>query len=139
MSHNVRGLNSPHKHRALWKTAIDIKCDILCAQETHFSSIKPPKYTQVKFPHIFTAIDTSKKNGVLIAIKDTVTFSLLQDYVDPQGRFIISVTEMDHAVYTLVNLYSPNVKSFQFICKVIKLAKTLQKGKLIRVFQYDFE
>lgn len=131
MSQNVSGLDSPYKCRALWKSAMDIKCDILCAQETHFSSSKPPNCTRNTFPQVFTANNSSKKNGVLIAIRDTITFSLLQDHVDPQGCFIILVAELNHATYTLVNLYAPNVKPVKFIRKVVKLAKSMHKGNLI--------
>lgn len=115
MSQNGRGLNSPCKHRALWKSALDLNCDVLCAQEMHFSSIKAPKCTHSKFPNVFTANDISKKNGVLIAMRDTITFYLLQEHTDPQGRFIILVAVIDRVVYTLVNIYAPKVKPLKFI------------------------
>lgn len=129
--YNVRGLNSPYKRRALWKTAIDAKCDVLCVQETHFSSVKTPKFTHAKFLHVFTAKHASKKNGVLIAVKDIITFSLLQEHADPHRHSLILVAEMDHVTYTLVNLYAPNVRSLRFIRKVVRMAKKLQKGSLI--------
>lgn len=102
----MRGLNSPYKRRALWKTALEAKCDVLCVQETHFASGNSPKCTHAKYPHVFTAKHTSKKNGVLITVKDTLTFSLLQEHADPHGRYL----EMDHITYTMVNLYAPNVR-----------------------------
>lgn len=124
MNHyNVRGLNSPYKRRALWKTAMDPQCDVLCVQETRFSSVKSPKCTHAKFPHVFMAKHTSKKNGVLIAIKDTISFSILQEHADPHRRYLILVAEMGHVTYTLVNLYAPNVRSLRFIRKVIGMAK----------------
>lgn len=141
MSYNVIDLNSPYKRRALWKTAMDLQCDILSVQEMHFSNIKTPKCSHVRFPHVFTANDTAKRNGVLIAIKDTITFSLLQEHIDPQGSFIILVAEINHSTYTLVNLYAPNIKPLKFIRKVIKTSKQLQKGNLLLCwgFQYDLE
>lgn len=75
---------------------------------------------------------------VLITVKNTITFSLPKDHIDSQGRFIILVAEIDHDIYTLVNLYAPIVKPLKFICKVIKLAKQMQQGNLLlcRFFKY---
>lgn len=77
------------------------------------------------------AKNTTKKNGVMIAFRDTLTFSLLQEHIDPQGRFLIVVAELDHITYTIVNLYAPNVRSLRFIRKVVSMAKKVQKGNLI--------
>lgn len=108
---------------------MDAKCDVLCVQETHFSSVIFLKCTHAKCPHVFTAKHASKKNGVLIAIKDTVTFS--QEHADPHGCYLILVAEMDHVTYTLVSLCAPNVRSLRFIRKVIRMVKKLQKGSLL--------
>lgn len=114
MSYNVRGLDSPYKRIAFWKTAIDLHCELICAQETHFSSINPPKCSHVKFQHVSTANNSAKWNGVLIAIKNSISFSLLQKHIDPQGRFIILVAELNHITYTLVNVYAPNIRPLKF-------------------------
>lgn len=97
----------------------------------HFSSINPPKCSHAKFPHIFTANNSAKWNGVLIAIKDSVSFSLLQKHIDPHGCFIILVAELNHTTYTLVNVYGPNVRPLRFIHKVVNTAKQMQKGNLL--------
>lgn len=133
MSFNVRGLNSPYKRRVLWKTAMDANCDILCAQETHFSSNKPPKCTHPKFQQVFTANDDTNKNGVLIAVRDRLTFSLLQVHVDPRSRFIILVADMDHVTYTLVNLYAPNVRALKFSCSIFLLKFCIRKNKVYQI------
>lgn len=79
-----------------------------------------------------------RKNGVLVAIKDTVTFYLLQDHIDPHGCFIILVAEIDRVIYTLVNLYAPNVKLIKFIRKVVSLAKSMQKGKFNNMWRFQY-
>lgn len=109
---------------------MDAKCDILVNRKLTFLALNP-RNAHVKFPHVFTANDTSKKNWVQIAVRDTITFSLLQAHTDPRGCFIILVTEMDHVAYTLVNFYAPDERSLKFIHKVFKMAKIMQKGGLI--------
>lgn len=131
MSLNDRGLNSPYKHRTMWKMALDHSCDLLCLQETHFPSLNPLKCTHSKFQHIFTANDSVKRNGVLIAIKDSITFALLDKFIDVHGRFIILVAELNNTQYTLFNLYAPNTKPVKFIRKTLQKAKQMMKGNLV--------
>lgn len=72
LSLNANGLNHPAKKHSLWKTALDLKCDILCVQETHFKSTATPAYVNRHFPHVYAAPFTSKR-GVLIAVRNSVT------------------------------------------------------------------
>lgn len=108
LSLNVKGLNSPYKRAMLWKEARAHKADIVCAQETHFKRDSPVKTKHPKFPHIFFSCFDKKKAGVLIAIKDTVQFNLLQEVTDPKGRFIILVCQINNVTCTLVKSYAPN-------------------------------
>lgn len=88
LSINVKGLNHPMKRKSLWKEALLYNSDILCAQETHFSSLAPPKWN---YPFVFTANAYSETKGVLIAIRDTVAFTLHKAIIDPQVRFLILI------------------------------------------------
>lgn len=45
---NAKGLNSPFKRNIPWEEAIT---DILCAQETNFSNVKPPSCTHKRYSH----------------------------------------------------------------------------------------
>lgn len=68
---------------------------------------------------------------MITAIKDTVSFQQIDIKTDTQGRFIILVASIDNTVYTIVNIYAPNKNPHQFIKKVIKKTKKIQKGHLI--------
>lgn len=98
---NVKGLNSPYKHRALWKGAIGQQCDILFVQESHFSSSNTPRYTSRCFLHTFQAN--------LVAIRDTIAFKLLASSLDEGGRFVILAAEFKGTIYTLLVLHTPNM------------------------------
>ena len=131
LSMNVKGLNSPYKRRALWADAIKFGSDILCIQESHFARDKSPKFQHHKFPHIFVSNHKKKKRGVITAVKDTVSFQQLDLKTDAHGRYIILVASIDNSTYTIVNIYAPNKNPHQFIQKVIKMARKIQKGCLI--------
>lgn len=45
----------------LWKTTLDQGCDIIFAQETHFTSRAVPRCTHKVFPHIFMGNCLEKK------------------------------------------------------------------------------
>lgn len=130
LSVNANGLNHPAKWSSLWKTELSDGCDILCVQETHFTLDKAPQCAHKNFPHIFKADYMCKQRGVLIAVRDSLTFTLLKCYSDPEGRYIILVCTLDNVTYTLVNIYAPNVIKMKFHKRVLKKISELQRGAL---------
>lgn len=123
---NVKVLNHPGKQYSLWAVAAKLQSEILCLQETHFCKHKVPSMTHKRFPHLYFANATNKKKGVLIAIKDTVSFKTLDVELDGQGRYIILICEINNQTYTIVNLYAPNSKQMTLFHK---LWKRIQKKK----------
>lgn len=53
MSLNVKGLNSPFKHKLMWAEAQRLKGDVLSIQETNFSASKHPTCSHKLYPHFF--------------------------------------------------------------------------------------
>ncbi|OCT91737.1 hypothetical protein XELAEV_18014801mg [Xenopus laevis] len=75
MSLNMKGLNSPVKRDGHYRQEIlTSQADIACIRETHFHRKKPPKCSHQKFPIILSASLEAKKCGVMIAIKNMVSF-----------------------------------------------------------------
>lgn len=120
LSVNANGLNHLAKRSSMWKTGLSNGCDVLCVQETHFALDNAPQCQHKNFPHIFKADYTCKQRGVLIAIRDSLTFNLLNCYSDPGGRYIIMVCTLDNVTYTLVNIYAPNNRQMRFHKSVLK-------------------
>lgn len=108
LSINAHGLNHPVERQSLWQTAQTHYSDIVCVQDTHFSSIAPPKCSNKHFLHIYQASFPAKKRGVLIAIRDSLTFQLQHSLLDPNGLYIILVCSINKVTYTLLNIYAPN-------------------------------
>lgn len=128
---NVKGLNSPFKRAMLWKEAKSTKADIVCTQETHLKKENPIGIRSSTFPHIYHACADKKTAGVLIAIKNSVQFTLLQSIIDLNGRFIILVCQIDNILFTLVNSYAPNSSQVSFLNKLWNKINRVQQGRLI--------
>lgn len=77
-----------------WKEAIKLKSDVICFQETHFMSHKPPPFHHQKFPHVYVVIGPKKKGGVAIAVRDSIPFTELGTHLDASGRYIILICEI---------------------------------------------
>lgn len=71
LSLNVKGLTLSGKD--LWNDALKLNSDILCIQESHFTSDNPPKFSHHKFPHIFFSNYSKKKRGVITIMKDSLS------------------------------------------------------------------
>lgn len=92
VSMNVHGLNSPFKRSAMWREAIKLKGEILCAQETHFMMTKQPKCTHRAFSNVFQATAPVKKRGVIC---------------DQNGRYMILICELNKLhIYTCESICS---------------------------------
>lgn len=123
---NVKGLNHPAKRASLWKTMLSHGSDVLCVQETHFAQDATPICQHKSFPHIYKAYFSWKQRGILIAIRDTVSFQQHSCTLDPEGRYIIIVCTIDNVVYTLVNLYAPNRRQTKFLKATLKKIRLVQ-------------
>lgn len=108
LSLNAKDLNHPAKCSSLWKTARSLNCDVLCVQETHFAQDLSPVCRHKRFPHVFSSLFKKKQRGVLIAIRDTVSFEPQSCMKDPESRFIILICTINGVQYTLVLLYALN-------------------------------
>lgn len=130
-SFNVKGLNTPYKRQMEWKEALRLKSEVICFQETHFISNKPPAFHHPKYPHVLLANGPKKQGGMAIAIKDSNPFNQLETHLDPSGRFIILICELYKIKYTLVNIYLPNTHQIRFLKKIWKKVESLKQGHVI--------
>lgn len=127
LSINAKGLNHPAKRASLWKTTLTHNSDILCFQETHFAHDNTPYCQHKSFSHIYKACYSRKQRGVLIAIKDTVSFQLQNCILDPEGRYIILLCTIENTTYTIVTLYAPNQRQMSFLKAMLKRIKGVQQ------------
>lgn len=67
-----------------------------------------------RIPH-FHFCSRSKKHGVLIAVRDTVTLNVEQLFANPLGRYVILVSQINNMSFTLENVYVPKVGQVRFL------------------------
>lgn len=79
-----------------------------------------------------------KKNGVLIAIKNTTAFTLHNSLVDTEGRYLALDCTMDNTRCTLVNIYAPNTGQIKFLTKLMKKINQFRQGHLIICGDFNF-
>lgn len=65
---------------------------------------------------------------MLIAIKDAVAFKSTSLDKDDQGRYISLTCEINN-IYTLMNVYLPNVKPLSFLKKGLEESQSCQTGQ----------
>lgn len=104
----------------LRKKAKTGKAEIVCIQERHFKASSPKRLQHHNFPHVFLTSSEKKQAGVLIAIRDSISFQLSHSYIDPGGRFIILTCDINNVACTIVNVYVPNSHPISFLNKVKK-------------------
>lgn len=83
------------------------------------------------FPISFLLTLSGKRKGVLIAIRDTVSFSQPFLESDPGDSYVILGAVINNHVFTIVNLYAPNTNQNKFLKGVLHKATQFQQGRLI--------
>lgn len=131
LSINAKCLNTPFKRAMLWKEARACNADIICVQETHFKQSSPIRLRHRSFPHIYIASSEKKRAGVLVAVRDSLAFQLHHSHVDPGGRFIILICDIDNIRCTIVNVYAPNTRQISFLNRLRKRVGKIKQGMAI--------
>lgn len=108
LSINANGLNHPVKRHSLWEEVVHHKAVILAVQETNFHKHFTSIFSHQNYPHVFFSSTSTKKRGVLLVIKDSVSFVLKNVFSDPNGRLIFVTCELNCKPYTLASIYGPN-------------------------------
>lgn len=64
-------------------------------------------------------------------IKDSVSFQLIDSKIYSQGRYVILVVNIENSILTIANVYAPNKSLQQFLQKVLRITKKIQKGNVV--------
>ena len=105
---NTNGLQQPEKRQRLIEWSKQQQCNILLMQETHFSQNIENKLIQDFEGSLYQSNGTSNSRGVAIWIKKNVEFKLIDEYKDNEGRLLLINVEINNAIYTIINIYTPN-------------------------------
>jgi exonuclease III len=116
LSLNVRGLGNCIKKANLfhWLDKQHKAFDkIVFLQETHVTKKKEYKWKDI-WPgkHIFSN-GTSTKRGVAILIPKDLDYTIHDEKLDPNGRYIAIKFEFEGTVYGLINGYAPTADDLE--------------------------
>lgn len=70
-----------------------------------------------------------QKVGVLIAIKNSVSFQLHTIIIDPHGRYPILVCDLKNTIYTIVNLFAPCMGQLPFLKALLRIEIATEQEK----------
>ena len=107
-SHNIHGFNSPVKRSKVFHYLKSSSVDVVCLQETRFSSSSAPKFVSSHFPTFYLASAPEKHRGVLIAFRRNLLFSCSKEIADSTGKYLLLQGTLNGQNVTLVGYYAPN-------------------------------
>ena len=113
-SHNVQGINSPVKRRKIFQYYHDQKIYVLFLQDTHLPKSYTPSFIHPNYPTFYLANSDNKTKGVGLFFSRNLQFSLVSEFKDPEGRFILVKGLIDNQLYSLISYYAPNRGKLNF-------------------------
>jgi exonuclease III len=117
---NVNGLNSPIKRHCLTNWIKKEVPTICCLQETHLTDRNKHRLRMKGWKKIYQASCPWKQAGVAILIPDKEDFKCTLFKWDEEGHSILIKGEIDQKEITIINLYTPNVNTANFIKHTLK-------------------
>ena len=139
LSYNVKGLNSHIKRHKILCELTQYKTDIAYLQETHITLESNIKLYSTEYP-IWYYGDTisSRSRGVAIGFARRIRFTLVDRQTDPEGRFLFLKIKLGGEIYTLANVYAPNVNSVKYISKIMRKLKEFEEGHVVLMGDFNF-
>uniref|UniRef100_A0A8D0QJP3 exodeoxyribonuclease III n=2 Tax=Sus scrofa TaxID=9823 RepID=A0A8D0QJP3_PIG len=119
---NVNGLNTPTKRHRLVEWIQKQDPYICCLQGTHFTSRDTYKLEVRAWKKIFHANGDQKKAGIAILISDKIYFKM-NILRDNEGHYIMIKGSIQEEYITILNIYTPNIGSPQYIRQLLTTLK----------------
>ena len=107
LSVNCRGLNNKNKRLSVFQYVHNLKYDIYCIQDTHFT---PDMYQNIYSEwgsEIYLSYNSSKSRGVAILFSK-LNFKIYESIIDDEnGNFVILDLSVNDFRFTLTSIYGP--------------------------------
>lgn len=115
VSYNVIGLLSPIKRSKILTKLKRDRTEIAFLQETHLSQVEHAKLTKMGFKYQFSSsYSTGHRRGVSILISSKITFEILFEKKDKEGRYVLLRGKIGGSLVTLLNVYVPPNSEWKF-------------------------
>ena len=106
---NCQGLRQYEKRLQLYMWAKHQRSDILMLQETHFSDDDNTDFQHESDFNMFYSNGTKQSKGVAILINKNMNYKVIDIHKDNEGRCILLNIEIYDKIYTVCNIYAPNI------------------------------
>uniref|UniRef100_A0A8C5Q7A1 Reverse transcriptase domain-containing protein n=3 Tax=Leptobrachium leishanense TaxID=445787 RepID=A0A8C5Q7A1_9ANUR len=132
LTYNVKGLNIPEKRSKLLRELRALRSSIVFLQETHFRADAPPTLTSGLFPDgFFSNYAVTKSRGTAILFSRDVPFQLVDQQVDPEGRYLFLKGSISDTQYTFASIYLPNTNQHKCLARILKQLTSFTSGVLV--------
>lgn len=131
VSHNVQRINFPVKHRKISQYYNSQKIDIIYLQVTHFPHKYSPSFIHPKVPTFYLANAGVKTKWVAIFLSHNCKFSLISEFKDPDGRFLLVRGLIENQLHFFVSYYVPNRGQAQFFNSMFRSVSSLTESIVI--------
>ncbi|KAM8967049.1 epidermal growth factor receptor [Pelodytes ibericus] len=126
---NIQGLNIPQKRMALDRYLEKERIQVVMVQETHWRQMDEVRWTSRQYSQIIRASRiTEKKCGVAIYFHKSIRIEIKHQELDPEGRFIILVCTINEELFTLINVYLPNVNPVGLLNHIMERVEKVRMG-----------
>ena len=131
ITYNVQGLRDKDKRNKIFTFCRKGNYDIIFLQEVHCSEdVAEDWESEWGGTIIYTYGETNRK-GCCIMIAPTVKFETIKNYIDKNGRYIISKCMINDRELTLINSYGPNVDDPTHYTEIMEKAGEMDATSII--------
>ena len=118
---NVNGIRNNDKRNSVFTWLKNIKSDIIFLQETHCHLRKEAlKWSREWGAHSLWSRGTNNSKGVAVLFKHKTDYNIVNEVIDPNGRYIYFELVLGDRTYKLINIYAPNnnYERVKFFCEL---------------------
>jgi exonuclease III len=134
---NVNGLNLPIKRHCLTKWIKREYPTICCLQETHLTNRNKHRLRMKGWKKVYQANGPWKQAGVAVLISDKVDFKPTLIKWDKEEHSILIKGAIDQKEIIIINLYTPNVNTHNFIKHTLKDLKAYINANTVVVGDFN--
>ena len=109
LSLNVCGLRDYFKRKKVFKYLQDKRLDVIFLQETHSTKDVELFWKRQMKGTFYFSHGSNLARGVLTFVREGFNFEVLDSIFDKNGRYIILKIRTYDQIFTLVNIYAPNI------------------------------
>uniref|UniRef100_A0A8C6S5U7 exodeoxyribonuclease III n=1 Tax=Neogobius melanostomus TaxID=47308 RepID=A0A8C6S5U7_9GOBI len=124
ISWNIKGISNKVKRYKVLSHLRSLSCDVAMLQEVHVKETEVMKLRQRWVGQVFSSPGNGAAKGVSILISKRMSFRILEQIIDPDGRYLIISGYLHNQKCTLVNIYAQNTGQIDFLSSLtVLLAK----------------